>query len=163
MSSPTTHQQYQPVPQLDVPLVDSNGIVNSGWYRFLIDLWTQVGGGTNVGSSLATVLKQAVAGEATVSAVDVQSSAVLGTLQLSTSRGDPAQVQKVGLTPFLFVAPKVGTLIVSGGSAEISRDVGTTFLLVSLSGGAIPVQVGDQVRVAWVGPPDAKVTFLPID
>lgn len=68
-----------------------------------------------------------------------------------TTSGSPSV-----LTPGLH-----GTMVVSNGMVELSRDFGATWLQVGLVGGAVPMLGSDQIRVTWFGSIAPTVTLLP--
>lgn len=68
----------------------------------------------------------------------------------------------VGTSPFTYVAPVGGTVIVNGGSTtqiQFSRD-GANFYITGLTAGMFPLSQGDQLVVTYpVAPP--TMTFAP--
>jgi hypothetical protein len=68
----------------------------------------------------------------------------------------------VGTSPFSYVAPLGGTVILQGGTTSavsISRD-GLTFYLTGVTAGCFPLSQGDTLKVTYtVGPP--TMTFMP--
>ncbi len=68
--------------------------------------------------------------------------------------------QIVGGSPFVFVAPGPGTLVVASGKTELSRNGGGIYYTVGLQGGTVPVLISDQVRVSWTGSAPL-ITFFP--
>lgn len=85
---------------------------------------------------------------------------VICSMQNQQGTGGAVQVQSPSTSPFTFTAVYGGTLIVGSGAVAISRDNGQTWLPVSVSGGAIPVLVNDQVQVTWYQTVPT-ITFLP--
>ncbi len=71
-------------------------------------------------------------------------------------------VLTVGTSPFTYIAPAGGTVIVNGGTVtqiKFSRD-GANFYITGLTAGMFPVSQGDQLVVTYsVGPP--TMTFVP--
>lgn len=69
---------------------------------------------------------------------------------------------KVGSSPFTYVAPVGGTVIVNGGSTtqiQFSRD-GANFYITGQTAGMFPLSQGDQLIVTYpVAPP--TMTFIP--
>ena len=66
-----------------------------------------------------------------------------------------------GVSPFSYVAPVGGTVIVTGGTVskiEVSRD-GVTFFVTGQTSGMFPLSMGDTLRVTYSVVPTA--TFLP--
>lgn len=80
-------------------------------------------------------------------------------LWASVENPQPAQQINVPGSPFTFVAPRQGTLLVNDGIVEISRDNGVLFYQAGQRGGAVPVLVNDVVRVTLGSPP--SIVFLP--
>ena len=75
----------------------------------------------------------------------------------------PANVEEVALTgsPFIYTAPRKGSLIVSGGTVsaiEFSRD-GVTFYDTGQTSGMIPSNAADQIQITYAVAP--TVTFVP--
>lgn len=75
--------------------------------------------------------------------------------------GPTAQIT-VGSSPFTYVAPVAGSVIVQGGTTtqiKFSRD-GNNFFVTGVTAGMLPVSQGDQLVVTYsVGPP--TMTFIP--
>lgn len=74
----------------------------------------------------------------------------------------PAAVISVGTTPFKFVAPQGGSIIVNGGSTSqisFSRD-GANFYITGLTAGMFPVAQGDTLQVTYPGAVPT-MTFVP--
>lgn len=71
-------------------------------------------------------------------------------------------VLTVSASPFTYIAPLGGTVIVNGGTTtqiKFSRD-GNNFYVTGETAGMFPVSQGDQLVVAYsVGPP--TMTFIP--
>lgn len=71
-------------------------------------------------------------------------------------------VLTVGSSPFTYIAPVGGSVIVNGGTTtqiKFSRD-GGNFYITGLTAGMFPVSQGDQIVVTYsVGPP--TMTFVP--
>jgi hypothetical protein len=66
-----------------------------------------------------------------------------------------------GVSPFSYVAPLGGSVILSGGTVskvEVSRD-GMTFYVTGQTSGMFPVSQGDTLRVTYSGVP--TITFIP--
>ena len=74
----------------------------------------------------------------------------------------PAAAVVVGPSPFSYVAPSGGTLVLSGGTTtqvRISRD-GANYFVTGLTAGLFPMAQGDTLEITYtVGAPTA--TFLP--
>jgi len=67
----------------------------------------------------------------------------------------------VSASPFNYVAPVGGTVIVNGGTVsliKLSRD-GTTFFTTGVTAGVFPVSQGDTLQVTYLAAP--TITFLP--
>ena len=68
----------------------------------------------------------------------------------------------VGSSPFKYVAPQGGSVIVNGGSTtqiSFSRD-GANFFITGLTAGIFPLSQGDTLQVTYpVAPP--TLTFVP--
>lgn len=156
-----TGANQQAMPQLSSRIVDEDGRLNRTWQRLLLSLWKKTGSGylANVN---AAYLEQAPTGAG--NPVDIRKASdgsLIGTIPVVNTPGGPAEPQVVGGSPFLFLAPKDGTLVVEAGKVELSRDLGVTYYQVSLVGGACPVLIKDQIQVSWYN--DApKITFFPI-
>jgi hypothetical protein len=73
--------------------------------------------------------------------------------------GNPVQ-QVLGASPFVFECTQQGLLAIDSGKVELTRNAGLTWYVVSLVGGAIPVQNGDWCRVTWYESAPT-VVFLP--
>jgi hypothetical protein len=83
----------------------------------------------------------------------------LGVLQ-GQPTGVPANIVP-GVSPYSYVAPVGGTVIVTGGTVskvETSRD-GVTFFVTGQTSGMFPVSMGDTLRVTYSGVP--VTTFMP--
>lgn len=74
----------------------------------------------------------------------------------------PAATIAVKSSPFTYVAPQGGTVIVQGGTTtqiQFSRD-GNNFFVTGVTAGMLPVSQGDQLVVTYsVGPP--TMVFVP--
>lgn len=74
----------------------------------------------------------------------------------------PLAAITVGSSPFTYIAPAGGSVIVQGGTTtqiQFSRD-GTNFYVTGVTAGMLPVSQGDTVIVTYsVGPPTMK--FVP--
>lgn len=74
----------------------------------------------------------------------------------------PAAPITVGTSPFTYVAPAGGSVIVNGGTTtqiKYSRD-GNNFFVTGVIAGMLPVSQGDQLVITYsVGPP--TMTFVP--
>lgn len=63
----------------------------------------------------------------------------------------PGVTESVTVSPTVLIPSTHGTMVISSGKVELSRDFGTTWLQVGLVGGAVPVLGSDEVRVTWTG------------
>lgn len=159
--SAVTQTSHQAFPQLSGPIVDAGGMASLPLARLLISMWQKLGGSLTTVQNTAIITQQPTSAGAPLQAVAPDGTA-LGTLFLTSDiNGGPAQAQTLAASPFVLgVTTKIGTVVVSSGKVELSRDGGTTWLLVSLVGGAVPKLSADLIRVTWFGDPPA-VTFLP--
>jgi hypothetical protein len=148
---------FSPVPQLGTPLVDSNGNISIPWYRFILNLWQTIGGlGQQVTSAVYLSVTNGV-----VSAFQSLGGVLLGTIIFTKSRGSPAIPLVLGASPFIYIAPVSGSLLVYGGQLEMSRDNAVTWYPVGLTGGALRMLFDDQARVTWFGAAAPPVVFMP--
>jgi hypothetical protein len=139
-----TGQRYQGFPKPEAPAVDpESGLLTFVWYRFLANLWKQTGG-SNIPIAAGVVFAQV---GAYVVAQLAATGAAIGTLLTNSSPGGSAQAQSPATSPWVFVAPQSGTLVVASGQVEYGR--GGKYYLVGLTGGAIWLLAGDSVRVTW--------------
>lgn len=79
---------------------------------------------------------------------------------MGTNQTVPATVT-IGASPYVFVTPAQGTLLVSGGPVtliEYSKD-GVTWYPTGLTQGQIQMVPNDQVRITYMNPP--TLTFFP--
>lgn len=80
----------------------------------------------------------------------------------STGGGGAVSGITVGSSPFVYTAPVVGQVVISGGTVskiEISRDVGTTFFTIGLTSGMFLLKEQDELRVTYSAMP--TMTFIP--
>ena len=150
--------QQQPFPRLGTEFVSKDLRIGIPWYRLLITLWQRTGGSL-VPTTGTVVLNNTVGG---IQAVDALTGTVLGYVFLGSASGGPAVPLAVGASPFVYQALGPGTIVVTGGQVEVSRNGGGTWYLVTLNGGAVPMVTNDKVRVTWydnTNPPVA--TFFP--
>jgi len=151
-------------PQVTAPLVEpETGLIVFVWYAFLRQLWLRVGGavGNILTGALAGVVPLLTIGQSVVALVagELQKD---GNVRVNTPvEGDAPQIVALGNSPFVFHTVFQGTLVVFGGEVELSRDTGTTWYKVGLAGGAVPVLVGDEIRITWYSPVPPPVTFFP--
>lgn len=156
MSSPGTGSQAA-FPQIGTEFVNEHRLIAIPWYRLLIQLW-RLAGGANIPISQAVyfILQSPLE----IEAFSVDTGAI-GFLQLQNQPGGAAVPQTPAGSPFVYTAAVTGTLVAFCGEIELSRDSGTTYYKVSLTGGAVPMLKGDKVRVSWVGGSAPTVTWFP--
>lgn len=153
----TTHQ---PFPRLGTPMIDPRtGAIDPTWHRLLVSMWTKQGLAYQSTSSTVILSQNPDTGD--IDVILAITGEVLGTLPFSGGGGGPAVPQVPVASPFTFVASQSGTLVASAGKVELSRDSGTTYYQVYLTGGAVPVLLSDRVRVTWYGLDLPVVTFFP--
>ena len=128
-------------PKVDYPMVDENRILARPWYEFLRQMWIRTGG--------------AVAGLLTLSVVGNNDYV---TTALSGGAAQPITV--VG-SPQIFTASFQGCLVGFGCEMEFSRNSGTTWYKVTLSGTALPMMTGDMARLTWYSTQAPTLTFFP--
>lgn len=154
----------QGIPQLNSAVTNPDGTLNRTWFDFFRQLWLRTGGGTNL------VVSALLQGGIWVLEFVTSSIAVVGgninasgtAVEISTPLiGGLPQAQALGISPWTFTATFQGTLLVFGARVDFSRDAGATFFPVTLQGGAIPMLVGDLVKLTWFGDPPESVVFLP--
>lgn len=155
-------QAFQSFPQLSQPIVDENGYASLPLTRLLITMWQKLGGALTTVQNTALVQQASVGAGAPLTATNAQTGAPIGTILLTDDlAGGPAQPQSLGASPFEFEATdKIGTLVVSSGQVEISRDAGATWYIAGLAGSALPLLSGDLARVTWFNSAPT-VVFLP--
>lgn len=82
-------------------------------------------------------------------------------LQAAVKPTAPAAVV-LGASPAVYTALAKGNLVVGGGTVSqirFSRDGGTTWTVLGITGGTIPVVLGDQIEVTYTVIP--TVTLIP--
>ena len=134
---------YSGLPKPDSLVVDGDLRASFVWYKFLYDLWNRTGGANVVTAS--QVILQLTAGK--LIALLASSGQQLATLLTTSSAGGTAVQQTLLGSPWTFVAPLSGTLVVASGQVEIRR--GATWAIAGLAGGALPLRTGDSARVTW--------------
>jgi hypothetical protein len=143
------------------PFVDpQSGMVALPWYQFLRQIWLRVGG------AVATVIfgTQTTKNVVTIS---LGPQAILtGTLDLDNNvlvttpvAGNAPEILAPSSSPWVYVPTTQGTLIVFSGQLEIGRN--GQWFTVGLTGGALPMLVGDSARVTWYGASKPGAVFLP--
>lgn len=168
-ASELSHQLPQPFPQLGTPLVNPDGTIALAWQRLLISIWNKLGKGFSTAVNAVFISQTPVGSGALLQAINAVNGEVIGEIALANVPGGNAVPQAPGVSPFVFLAPMDGTLLVFSGQIEINRadnypapSVPGAWRLVGLTGGLMPLLVGDQARVTWydlANPP--QVTWLP--
>lgn len=160
MANPISGQQG--MPRLNTPVVNPDtGLPAEGWYKLFVYLWQK-----------ASAVPAVVAGPAGT----VQAPASPTTIFVPVGGGGgggggapspapvgapgPSFVVAVAMSPTQWRAPSGGALIVTGAEVELSRD-GLAWTVVTVAGGAIPMEAADYVRVSWYGAVAPKATFFP--
>ena len=169
------HQAYNPMPNLASVVVDEDGLLTTAWYRFFLQIWMRTGGGSTPLGSIPYILIDPNTGA--VEVIDPISGAVLATLvtlaeiqplldvepQLLVLAGASAPAaavpQVVGASPWTFTSLASGTLVVESGQVELGRN--GAFVVCGMTGAAVPVLKGDQVRVTYYQSAPV-VTLLPL-
>ena len=140
MTLPATTSGSNPsstnIPRLNAPFVDQDGIIEKPWLRLLIGMYNKLGG-TSPNPPFV----------------------------LNTPGSPPVNIQ-LNANPQIYAAPGSGMIIVWGADwVEFARggnwytvsEVGT-----SVSGGAIPMSTGDEIRVTWTpGNAPPTITWMP--
>lgn len=78
-----------------------------------------------------------------------------------TPRAQPVSVLTPGGSPWTYIAPFDGLVVISAGTVSaiaLSRD-GSTFYVTGLTSGLVPVSKLDQVKTSYTGVP--TMTFFP--
>lgn len=122
------------VPLKQPPLLD-NGYFSQPWVHFFQFLFNRVGGNTAPSNA--------------------QIAAALN------SGGGSAASISVGASPYIYQAPAIGSVVVSGGglkNVEVSRD-GITYFTVGNFRGMFPLSTADRLRVTYTVAP--TMTFIP--
>lgn len=146
------------MPRLNAPLVNEDGTVAIAWYRWFISMWNRMGLARSAQVS-AVFGSQGPGGN--VGIYDSFTGDFIGNIIFSEQIPGPAVPQTPTTSPFIYQATASGSLVVFGGACELSRDRGLNFFGVTLTGGAIPVRNGDQVRVKWYSTDLPQITFFP--
>ncbi len=82
---------------------------------------------------------------------------------VGSGSGGPAKMLSVGASPFIYIAPQNGALIVSGqgvSALDFSRDGARTWYSLGSFYGSVGMLKGDQIRVTYPGAPPS-VEFVP--
>lgn len=161
MTDPTIHQSYLAFPKLDAPMVNENRTVATTWERFFEGVFLRLGQGMVAAPNSALIQQSPVGSGAPLSVYSSATGVLLGVIFLQNTGGGPAEPLAPPGSPFTFATAIDGNLIVSSGKLEISRDLGGTWELVSLVGGALPMLKDDQARISWTHSVPT-VTYLPI-
>lgn len=77
-------------------------------------------------------------------------------------RGIPAANEVgivVGASPFIYIAPRGGFVIVNGGTVSLVQFTRTNTYTTGQTQGCFPLSLGDQLTVTWSGKP--TMTFVP--
>lgn len=160
MTTPVTHQTFQPMPKLDSPMVNEDGTVALPWYYFFVRIWQAIGGGNlsfqNIG------ILQSAGGSAPIQVLSPGGNLV-ATFQSGAfnpqetylqiaSPGQTEQQLTPGANPFYYTASQSGTILVDGNSLtlRVTRSNGL-YYRAALNVGNIHLRKNDQVSVAWVG------------
>lgn len=153
-----------PIPLNDYPFVEANRQITFVWFQFLRGLWQRVGGNVAqlIQGTVDTVNHTLRMKIGTTSFITIGVSAAPGedALVQTPLKGDPAILETLTVSPFTFLAPFQGTLIVESGQVALQRTGLPAPVVCGLQGGAIPVLKGDTVVVTWYNSPPA-VVFLP--
>lgn len=151
------------VPLQDYPISqsdgDGNGRVTLSWSRFFTTLAGLVGGSL-VPVSNPVVIR--VINPEQLGAYDATTGELLGVIPLKNEPGGIPQPVAITGSPQIYKAISDGTLVVFSTALEVSRDGGGTWFQVTLTGGALPLLVGDWARATWYDvatPP--KITWFP--
>lgn len=135
------------------------GLLAVPWYRLLIGLWQRLGGNTNAFPS--AVYGQQVG--QTVNLFNAQTGEPIGPgpISFGVLSPLPEAAQVVGTSPTTLTMTEPGMLVISGGSqTEVRRPPGA-FVVASLTGGALWLLAGDQVRLTWFAGPAPTATLFP--
>jgi hypothetical protein len=169
------------IPPPRVPIIDDRtGLMSREWYRFLLNLFTLTGGGSNAVSLQDVQLGPPGADEAALQAalqtyVDVTPPAAPATADGLFDTLDPPAFQDVpgrfllpagvtpGASPYTYqnTSGHPGDMIVSGGAVSdiaFSRD-NATFYGAGVVSGVFPLSAYDFLRVTYTVAP--TMTFIP--
>lgn len=144
------------IPRLDNPFVDEQRVLSPPWHRFLIDLWRRTGSSSAVIGKVAYLLELL---DGSVGVFDAQSNTKLGTLLFASAKGGLPVAQVLGASPFVFVAPAVGSLAISSGAIEIERQGFRTS--VGVTGGSLRLLPQDIAHVTWYGATPPTIVWYP--
>lgn len=160
-SDPTLHQSYLAFPKLTTPVVNENQQLNPAWHRFLLGIYTRLGGSTLAAPNATYISQAPVSAGAPLGVYDAVTGSLIGVISLQNTGGGPVIHEAPAISPLVVVALTDGTLVADSGKLEVSRDSGVSWLQVSLVGGALSMLKNDQARISWTkGLP--LVSFLPI-
>lgn len=153
-----------PMPLNDYPFVEPNRQLTFIWYQFLRGLWQRAGGNVAqlISGSVDAVnhtLRLMVGPD---SFVTIGAAAVAGgDAEIETPlKGANAITQALTTSPFTFLAPFQGTLLVESGQIALQRTGMPAPVVCGLQGGAVPVLKRDSVVITWYNSPPT-VVFLP--
>lgn len=163
----TSTVQSSAFPKLDSPMVSPGGALTLVWQRFMLSMWSKLGGNASQASTAVFLSTSAApssgstsSGSAAIAAYNSSTGALIGTIS-TTGTGGPAQVISPTASGFTYTAPGEGSLLVLGARVDVSRDGGTTFYPVTLTGGAVPLLTGDVAKLTWFSAQAPTVTWLP--
>lgn len=154
-------------PRLEARIVDpETGTLTRPWYEFLRQIFLRIGGASSsvVNGALSTMNNVFL-----ISLGSITRSMLAGiqkgdgnVVQCTPLEGSAEQGVVLGVSPFVYTAGFQGTLVVFGAGLEVSRDSGTTWHQVSLTGCPLPMLAKDQARITWRDPGSPpSVVFLP--
>lgn len=138
-------------------------VLERPWYQFLRGMWLRIGGavqdlvtGLLVGTNFVVMEISGFSFGVVTGTINSGNTVTVTTPVV----GEAAAAVAAGASPFTYTATFQGTMIVFGGQVEFSRDSGASWILASLTGGFVPMLVGDQIRVTWFGASAPTLTFL---
>lgn len=156
------HQSYVKIPRSDEPIADASGQLTHVWLTYLMGLFRAVGQSFNSLPNGAFIQQNPTNAGAPLQVLSAIDGSVIGTIMLEGTIPPPAQPQVLGSSPFVFRTTQAsGTLLVSSGELEFSRDNGGTWYPIGLTGGSPVLQRNDSARVTWFGGSPPTVIWLP--
>ena len=132
------------MPRPGQKFTDTEGLIQTAWYRFLLDLWRKTGA-SNSNPAQSIYLQYTPSGQ--VGYYSTDTGQLIGITPLPNQPGLPAQTQAPLASPWIFTATETGNLIVDSGLVEFSR--GSLWITVSQAGGTVPMLLNDRVRITW--------------